>query len=361
LTSATVFAVEDTTVQVVWREAGEVRATTFTGLAPDADVELTPSPATGPVRARTLAPPPGPELCRVATINDLHIGTRSFGFLKTIRERPEPRELHAVRCARAALAEALAWGARFLVVKGDLTNKATVDEWAQVGDLLAGLPVPVAVVPGNHDVHPDRDVDPQPGLRRHGLHVVHGVEAVDLPGTRLLLVDTAIPEEAGGRVAHVQDEVVRLLRRAAAAGRSGLVAMHHHPQRFRWPTFIPKGIPGPEAKRFLDAVAEANRDTLVTTGHTHRHRRHRWTPVPVSEVGATKDYPGTWTGYVIHEGGIRQVVRRIEEPSCLHWTERTRRAALGAWRWWSPGRLDDRCFSITWSTTAPGAAGPGGT
>jgi hypothetical protein len=137
--------------------------------------------------------------------------------------------------------------------------------------------------------------------------------------------------------------------------------MHHHPQRFRLPTFIPKGIPGPEAKRFLEAVAAANPDTLVTTGHTHRHRRHRWTPVPVTEVGATKDYPGTWTGYVVHEGGVRQVVRRIEEPSCLQWTERTRRAALGAWRWWSPGTLDDRCFSITWSARAPGTTGRGGT
>ena len=68
----------------------------------------------------------------------------------------------------------------------------------------------------------------------------------------------------------------------------------------------------------------------------------------MTEVGSTKDYPGTWTGYVVHEGGIRQLVHRVEEPSCLAWTDRTRRAFGGVWRWWSPGTLADRCFTIPW-------------
>ena len=59
-------------------------------------------------------------------------------------------------------------------------------------------------------------------------------------------------------------------------------------------------------------------------------------------------YGGTWAGYVVHEGGIRQVVRRVAAPAAIRWTEETKRALLGVWGRWSPGRLDDRCLSHTW-------------
>jgi hypothetical protein len=89
---------------------------------------------------------------------------------------------------------------------------------------------------------------------------------------------------------------------------------------------------------------------LITSGHTHRHRRHDLGGIVATEVGSTKDYPGTWAGYAVHEGGIRQVVRRIESPDCVAWLERTRAAALGRWGRWSPGELADRSFSYAWPT-----------
>ena len=72
----------------------------------------------------------------------------------------------------------------------------------------------------------------------------------------------------------------------------------------------------------------ANPATLVTTGHTHRHRRRRHGPVVVTEVGSVKDHPGTWAGYLVYEGGIVQTVRRIMDPTALAWTERTRDLGL---------------------------------
>jgi predicted phosphodiesterase len=294
---------------------------------------------------RTIQPPPGAQLFKLATINDLHLGTDHFGYLGRMRERPEPRELHPVRCAHAAVHEALAWGAELLVVKGDLTDKGWPEQWELVGDLLAHLPVPVVVIPGNHDIGPYRTVDPQPALAQHGLHLTHGVEMVDLPGVRLVLVDTVRPGVDGGRIEYLRAEVCRV---AARARNPILLAMHHHPQRFRYPTFKPEGIPGPEAHRFLEDLAAANPRTFVTTGHTHRHRRHEYGPITLTEVGSTKDYPGAWAGYVIHEGGIRQVVRRVARPDCIRWTEYTRRAVAGVWGRWSPGTLADRCFAVTW-------------
>jgi hypothetical protein len=70
--------------------------------------------------------------------------------------------------------------------------------------------------------------------------------------------------------------------------------------------------------------------------------------VLVTEVGSVKDHPGTWAGYVVHEGGIRQVVRRVMAPDVLGWTEATKRALFGVWGRWSPGSLDDRCISHPW-------------
>jgi 3',5'-cyclic-AMP phosphodiesterase len=356
-----VFAVEDTSLQVCWAdlppgrwtftagdrsaeaEGGRPGAVTLDGLTPSVRYDVV---ARGPDgrrrrigRVRTLAPPPGRELYRFATVNDVHIGTDKFGFLGTMKGPGS-----ATVCAAAALAEAVEWGAQLLVVKGDLTDKGRPREWEQVSDLLGDLPVPVAVVLGNHDVKPGA-VDGGPALAARGIELAKEPEAIDVPGIRIVLADTSIPEEGIGRVGAQQRERVAELASGATAA---FVAVHHYPQRFAVPTMWPPGIPGPEAARFLDALAAANASTIVASGHSHRHRRHRHGPIVVTEIGSTKDYPGAWAGYAVHEDGIRQVVRRIAAPAAIAWTEYTRWALGGLWGAWSPGLLSHRCFSLTW-------------
>jgi predicted phosphodiesterase len=341
-----VFAVEPDSVQVAWRRDAHGRpgVRLFTGLAPGTAHRLVIDELGTEIDVTTSEPPPGEELFRFATISDTHIGCTYFGFLQRMREPPAP-EPHAVRCLRDAVKGALAWGAQLLIVKGDVTHSSRLEEWSAVGRELAGVPVPVAVVPGNHDVHDQRTVDPQPGLAGHGLHLVHGVEVMDRPGVRLLLADTAIPGANRGRIAGIQDEIARRCARAPGAV---VIALHHHIEHHATPRYLPRGIPAAEGRAFLAAVAAANPRAFVTTGHSHRYRLHREDPVPWSEVGSTKDFPGGWAGYVVHEGGIRQIVRRVSDPSVLPWIERTRRAALGAWQLWSPGHVEDRCFTLAW-------------
>jgi len=298
-----------------------------------------------PLVARTLAQPPGELLHRIATVSDTHLGSRSTGFLHTIIEKPEPDEAHPVRCARAALAEARAWGADELVVKGDLVDHSHPEWWAHAADVLDEVAAPVWVVPGNHEWAERGDRDPVNGLAAHGQHLVVGVDHFDRPGIRVLLVDSSIPGRDPGRLGHVRGDVVEL---AAGTDLPLLVAMHHQPMRLRVPTYLPAGIPGPDARRFLDELGRANPRAIVTSGHTHRHRRRHHGPVTVTEVGSTKDFPGTWAGYEVYEGGIVQTVRRIAEPSCIRWTDHTRRAAFGVWQLWSPGRLEHRCFTRSW-------------
>jgi 3',5'-cyclic-AMP phosphodiesterase len=400
-----VFAVEDTAVQLVWRDdapgtvtvhgpAGTVTApsdggpgsTVVSGLPPGADSELEVVAADGSrerVRVRTLTPPPGPERFRFATISDLHLGEEAFGLLRTIREHPPPTQRHPERALRAALAELTAWGAQLLVVKGDITHTSAAASWAAFAAALADVDVPVVVMPGNHDTSHYHDRPPRrrpatltapapdaPGhLRpgphdrsdratvrldayaaaaRHNLTIVDpttSTTVLDRPGVRLVVADTVLARGHPGTIRRAEPAV---LDAAQAADGPVVVLLHHQLDAWPGPPYRPPGIPLTEADPFLRRLVAANPASLVSSGHTHRHRRHVRHGVVVTEVGSTKDYPGSWAGYVVHDGGVRQVVRRVARPDVLRWTDTTRRAALGAWGLWSPGRLGDRCFTHRW-------------
>jgi 3',5'-cyclic-AMP phosphodiesterase len=294
--------------------------------------------------ARTLALPPGAELLRVATVSDVHVGSRSTGYFKTMVEIPRPAEPHALRCLRAAVGEATAWGAQHLVVKGDLVDRSHTEHWSSVQTVLGDLGVPVHVLPGNHERSKPGDVDPRLALRSMGLDLVGGVQHVDRGGIRIVMADTTRWNTDWGTTRHVADGIVE----AASVAQPVLLTLHHQPMRLRLPTYLPPGLPSHEVRTLFGRLAGVNDRLLVTSGHTHRHRRHRIAGVTATEVGSTKDFPGTWAGYHIHEGGVVQVVRRISEPSCIRWTDHTRRAAAGVWGLWAPGLLRSRCFSLAW-------------
>ncbi|MDP8954730.1 MAG: metallophosphoesterase [Actinomycetota bacterium] len=367
-TPLSVFTVEDTAAQLTWGSLPEGRlrvhagdasvvvggagpgAALLTGLPPGADLDLVAESDDGTTRwlgpLRTLTPPPGRELFRFATVNDIHLGDPRFGRLPMVSHPddgaggPPPPE----RCLRAAVAELAAWGAQLIVAKGDITDHGSVEEWETAAKVLSAPGVPVEAMLGNHDVCRGA-VDGTDILAGAGITLSSGApQARDLPGVRLVVTDTTVAGKNRGTGLRLGD-VAPLV---AEAEGPAVVALHHHPQRHRTMTHPPRGIPGNEAMPFLDAVAEANPATLVIAGHSHRHRRHRWGPLTVAEVGSPQDYPGTWAGYVVHEGGIRQVVRRVADPDAIAWTESTRDCFLGLWGRWSPGTRDQRCFSLTW-------------
>lgn len=338
----------DTTIDIV--ADGGPGAALLDGFAPGTAhaIELSGDGVPGsPVtlQATTLPEPPGEELFRIATISDVHVGSRSTGYFHTITEVPTPDRLHPQRCLAAAAGELAKWGAEHLVIKGDLIDKSTPENWRDVGRALGGLNMPVDLLPGNHETSKVAVTPPHAAAAAIGLRLVRGVQSLDRPGIRMILADTTRPDTDLGRISAAADRVIDMAERTQSPV---LVLLHHQMMRFRFPTYLPPGIPGPEAASFLRRLGAANSSVLVSSGHTHRHRRRDVGPVTLTEVGSTKDFPGTWAGYQIFEGGIVQTVRRIAEPSCIRWTDHTRRAAAGVWSLWSPGDLDDRCFTRNW-------------
>ena len=361
------FSVEDTTAQVVWGNAppgpiavslggrvvevpsaGGPGGVVVDGLAPAAPFEVAVRASTGAevrLQGRTLAAPPGRLLCRIGTVSDLHVGSGPNGWFRTIRDRSGLAEPPAVRCTSAASADAVRWGAELMVVKGDLTENGLRSEWDEVLPLLRSVAVPLEICPGNHDTRASAEVGPRDALAAAGLPCADPVSVRDLPGVRVVTVDSTVPGRSPGSVRRALPDLLDAL---AGTDLPALVCIHHPFEPLPAPSQYPVGIPWPESRRALAAIRRSKRDVLVTTGHTHRNRRLRFGPLVQAEVAAVKDYPGVWAGYAVHEGGIRQVVRRLTTPETMAWTEASRRAFAGAWRAYAPGRARHRSFVVPW-------------
>lgn len=327
-------------------------AVTLCGLRAATTYELWWRVGGGPRRVSgtvtTLAPPPGALLSRFATVSDLHIGEKHFGLSGTI-EDVTPRAAAAgpypERALAAALAEASAWGAETLLVKGDLTASSRPDQFRRAAELLGGSGLRTFVQLGNHDRV--RRVDPVALLQP--LPVASGAEPLvaDLPGVRLVLGDSPSPSERRGRLDRSRVDRIAEAVGGAPAGRA-MLSLHHPPQRWPLPMSYPPGLVFGDTRRLLAALRGATPTPIVLAGHSHRNRTYRLGGCVVAEVGSTKDYPGVWAGYAVYEGGVRQVVRRVEETSVIRWTEATAAALGGVWGRWSPGGLADRCWSERW-------------
>ncbi len=313
--------------------------------ATDLTLQLSWSGGDRTLSARTDDPTPGEELFRFATISDVHLGAVHWGFLKTMTDRHAHLHVdpYPLRCARAALTEATAWGAELLVIKGDLVQHRNTRNFAQAGALLDEFPdLPMLLIPGNHDVDlVDSDM-PLPLLGRRQLAYTHGAAKQDVPGARVIIADTTTPGQGRGTLDQCREQILDL----ADCDRPVFIGVHHHFQRYGTMTHWPPGIDKADADRFFPELRRVNPRSLVSSGHSHRNRRRMHHGVTFCEVGSTKDWPGVWAGYVVHEGGIRQIVRKTR--TMIEWHEYSRGAVLGVWGLWSPGRPDERCFSLNW-------------
>ncbi len=291
------------------------------------------------VTFRTLPRPPGARLATVATLSDVHIGETECGRYEGVNLGPplraEPGEPpYPETMARAAAEEITARHPDAVVAKGDLTAWGTADELAAFlsifeppfGDRLHWTY-------GNHDVSSRSELGPRPDT-----------ELVTVPGARVALLDTSAPAEVGGRISPEQLEWLDALGSDDA---TPVLVFGHHPV-YDHASFT-AGIDPEDSDRLVEVFARRPALAGYFAGHTHRNLVRRLPAtgdLPWAEVGATKDYPGVWAEYRIHEGGIMQVVHRISSPEALSWTDRTREMFGGLYPSYSFGSLADRCFLL---------------
>jgi Icc protein len=328
---------------------GRYHSARVTGLEPETEYDLRVEGAEPtdllPPRFATLACPSGPRLATFATVNDVHFGEVECGRLGTPEElgpilqaepgaEPYPNVMNA-----GAIAEMQALDPDAVLVKGDLTDRGTDEEYEAFLDAYTQLGARMHHVRGNHDAMSSDRI------------AVNAPCEIDLPGVTLAVIDTVRPGVEHGRI--TGDQIEWLDELSSAASKPVLVFGHHHP----WdPSSTERsehyfGI-NPDDSEALCAVI-ARRESIggYFAGHTHRNRVRHFDAarrVPIVEIACVKDYPGAWAEYRVHEGGYTQLVRRIASPAAMAWTEQTRHMFAGLYRDYALGAQSDRGFTHMW-------------
>jgi 3',5'-cyclic-AMP phosphodiesterase len=326
--------------------AGPYHSARVVGLEPSTTYPMTVAGAEVspllPAEVTTLARPAGRLLSTVATVNDVHFGETQCGLLGTPEElgpvftsapgaEPYPEVMN-----RGAIDAIERLDPDAVLVKGDLTDRGTEEEYAAFLHAYSRLGDRMRHVRGNHDAMVTETI------------AATGPFTVELPGVTIAVLDTVRPGTDRGRISSEQiswlDEV------AGSATGPVLVFGHHHPwdpaSTERSDTYF--GINPDDSEALCDVIARREAIAGYFAGHTHRTRTRRFASarqVPIVEIACVKDYPGAWAEYRVYEGGYVQLTRRISAPDAMSWTEKTRGMFAGLYRDYALGAASDRCFA----------------
>ena len=159
-----------------------------------------------------------------------------------------------------------------VLVTGDLTDCGLPEEYAIVREQLARLPMPVYVVPGNHD---RRENFVAALGRQHGYLPMAGFlnYAIEAFPVRLIGLDTLVPGESGGALS-AESEAWLAETLAAGAGRPTLIFMHHPP--FRVAVDGMDGILCRVSPGFAGLIARHPEIERIVCGHYHRPIQRRF-------------------------------------------------------------------------------------
>lgn len=202
----------------------------------------------------------------IAHLTDLHVRPRGRpAYRVSETNMMTARAIDAVR--------ALTPKPDCVIVSGDLTDCGLAEEYELLRELLAALPMPVYLIPGNHDRREQlrTTLTDFPGVSSHPTYVQYAIE--DHP-VRLIALDTVVPGASRGELDAERlswlDETL-----AAQPAKPTIIFMHH-------PPFI-CGIRHMDDIRLLEGaeamaaiVARHGQVERVLCGHHHRVITKRW-------------------------------------------------------------------------------------
>ncbi len=297
-------------------------------------------------------------MARVVSVNDLHFGETVCGLVDGVGIGPVLQAdpdgpPYPTLMNRAAVSEIRAMSPDAVVAKGDLTSSGSAPEYAEFESVYRrAFADRLVVTLGNHD---------KP-LAGGGVPLVPPVQAVDLQGVSLAVLDTARPGRPGGQVS---DEQVDWLDELASRADRPVMVFGHHPAggEDMASLFGPESgdatcLDDESTRRLVSVVTRRTTIAGYFAGHTHRNKVRNLPSTgrfPWVEVACVKDFPGSWAEYRIFEGAIFQIHHRISsDPAARRWSERCRSLFGGYYPSYALGEDTDRCFEIP----LPAEAGP---
>ncbi len=201
----------------------------------------------------------------IAQVSDTHV--RADGT-------PLRRTIDTIAALDACLAALLALQPQpdAVLVTGDLADEGRDADYALLRERLGRLPMPVWVIPGNHD---DRDAMQRafagsPMLPSAGDGFLH-YTAEDGP-VRLIGLDTVYPGEVWGGLC--ERRLAWLADRLAARPRARTLIFMHHPPFITGLHFL--DLPFPGADVLANLIVANPQVELIVCGHFHRAIARRW-------------------------------------------------------------------------------------
>ncbi len=222
--------------------------------------------------------------------------------------------------------------ARFLVLTGDVADAGEPAAYRAVAGALAELPMPVHVIPGNHDARA-AFIDAFPQAPRDDNGYVQ--YAFREQGATFIALDTLEPAQGSGG-AFCTDRAEWLAGALRDAGDDAIyLFMHHPPFALGTPALDRVGLV--DTKPFIDAIDGAYDLRHIFFGHVHRPVSGHWRGISFSTLYGTNHQtrldltPGDYIAYtaeppaygvvlldddalVVHTCHFRENVTDIKQP-----------------------------------------------
>ncbi len=240
----------------------------------------------------------------IAQITDTHIragGAKAFGNAADTTARLRS----AVTCLLA-----LTPRPDVVLATGDLVDTGGAEDYRQLLELLAPLPMPVLPIPGNHDLRSTmRDAFPAIAKR---LDTPYFQYAIDDYPVRLVAIDTTEPGRTGGVLC--AERLAWIDATLGASSKPTVLFMHH-------PPFDGGATPNPDMRcengeALAAVVAKHPHVEAVLCGHLHRSLVRRW--------GGTVAVTAPATAPALEF--------RADGSSPEHWVDTPPMLALHVWR-----------------------------
>lgn len=166
------------------------------------------------------------------------------------------------------------------ILAGDLADLGEKAAYERLKALLARAVVPVEITIGNHD---DRDTFVEVFGQGYLSETGHVDKVIDLKGYRIVLLDSAVTGQHGGRLEDSQLDWLSA-RLDEAADRPVIVILHHHanPLLTRVDRIILEN-----ADRFAEVLRRHSDIRQVIAGHVHYPSTAIWKGLPFTTLAGS--------------------------------------------------------------------------